>query len=100
MPMHLLRVRVVDQRLRLAAPAERVPHRRGGTEHGAGGVDGVAAALEHHRAGGGSQGFAGDSHPVASVQYGLACVLGAGVSAAQEARDEAQDGQKRVEARE
>jgi hypothetical protein len=35
-----------------------------------------------------------------AVQYGLACVLGAGVSAAQEARDEAQDGQKRVEARE
>ena len=50
---------------------ERVPHRRGGGEHRAGGVDGVAALLEDRRAGRGRERFAGDRHPVAAVQDGL-----------------------------
>src|SRR6185436_14842847 len=40
-----------------------------------GGVDRVAAFLENHRAGGGAQRFAGDRHPVATVERGL---LGSG----------------------
>ena len=62
---------VEDERLRLAAPAQRVPHRAGGGEHRAGGVDGVAALLEHHRAGGGGERLAGDRHPVPAVQHRL-----------------------------
>ncbi len=68
---HLLRMRIVDERLRLAAPAQRVPHRRGGRDHRAGGVHGVAAALEHHRAGGRGQRLAGDRHPLLPVQRRL-----------------------------
>ena len=67
----LLGARIVDQRLRLAAPAERVPHRRGRGEHRAGRVDRVAAALEHHRAGGRRERLAGDRHPVLAVQRRL-----------------------------
>ena len=67
----LLRARVVDQGLRLAAPAERVPHGAGGGEHGAGGVHGVAALLEHHGARGGAQRLARDRHPVPAVQHRL-----------------------------
>ena len=71
----LLRVRVVDQRLRLAAPAERVPHRAGGGEHRARGVDRVAALLEHHRAGRRGERLAGDRHPVRAVQRRLLRLL-------------------------
>ncbi len=66
---HLTPVRVVDQRLRLAAPAEDVPHGGDGAEHGAGRVDGVAALEEHHCAGRRTQRLAGDRHPVPSVQH-------------------------------
>ena len=68
---HLLRARVVHERLGLPAPAERVPHRAGGREHGARGVHGVAALREHERAGGGGERLARDRHPVAAVEDGL-----------------------------
>ena len=68
-------LRVVDERLRLAAPGQHVPHRRGGCEHRAGRVDCVAAALEHARAGGGRERLAGDRHPVRAVQRRLLCLL-------------------------
>ena len=44
---------------------------RDGAEHGARGVDGVAALLEDHRAGGGAERLAGDGHPVPAVQHRL-----------------------------
>ena len=50
---------------------ERVPHRRGGGDHRAGRVDGVAALLEDRRAGRRRERLAGDRHPVAAVQGGL-----------------------------
>jgi hypothetical protein len=65
------RVRVVDERLRLTAPGERVPHGAVGGDHGRGGIDGVAALLKNHRAGGGAERFAGDGHPVRAVQRRL-----------------------------
>ncbi len=68
---HLAAARVEDQRLGLAAPGQRVPHRRGGGEHGAGRVDGVAAARERQGAGGGRQRLARDSDPMLAVQRGL-----------------------------
>ena len=68
---HLLRLRVVDEGLRLAAPPERVPHGGGGGNHRAGRVDGIALLLEDGRAGRRRERFAGDRHPVAAVQDGL-----------------------------
>ena len=65
---HFPRVRVEDQGLRLAAPAQGVPHRRGRGEHGAGRVDGVAAAAEDQGAGRGGERFACHRHPMAAVQ--------------------------------
>ena len=70
-------LRVEHERLGLAAPAQRVPHRGGGPEHGAGGVHGVAALLEHQRAGRGRERLAGDRDPVAAVQHRLGGALGA-----------------------
>ena len=64
-------VGVIDERLGLAAPGQRVPHGRGGGDHGAGGVHGVAALLEDHGAGGGGERLAGHGHPVAAVERGL-----------------------------
>ncbi len=69
------RLRVVDERLRLAAPGEHVPHGRCRREHRAGGVDRVAAALEHARAGGRRERLAGDRHPVRTVQRRLLRLL-------------------------
>ena len=66
-------VRVVDQRLRLAAPGQRVPHRGGRGDHGAGRIDRVAALLEDDRAGGGRQRLAGDRHPMRPCSGGF-CV--------------------------
>ena len=63
-------LRMPDQGLRFAAPGEYIPHCAGGCEHRCGGVDGIAALLEHHRAGGGAQWLAGDRNPVAAVQDG------------------------------
>ena len=71
----LLGAGIVDQRLRLTTPRQHIPHRRDGGEHCAGGVDGVAALREHHRARGGSEWFAGDRNPVATMQRGLLCAL-------------------------
>ena len=71
----LARLRVVDERLRLAAPGQHVPHRRGRGEHRAGGVDRVAAALEHARARGRRERLAGDRHPVRAVQRRLLRLL-------------------------
>src|SRR3989441_1276263 len=64
-------LRVVDERLGFAAPGEHVPHCGDGGEHGARRVDGVAALLERHGAGGGGERLAGDRDPVAPVQGGL-----------------------------
>src|SRR6185503_15011811 len=61
-------VRVIDERLRLAAPAERVPHRGSCGDHCARGVDCIAAFDEGGGAGGRSERFAGDSDPVLAVQ--------------------------------
>ena len=63
----LLRLRVVDEGLRLAA-AERIPHRGHRAKHAARGVDGVAALLKNHRAGGGAERLASDRHPVPAVE--------------------------------
>ena len=71
----LLRLRVVDEGLGLAAPGEHVPHRRRRREHRAGGVDRVAAALEHARAGGRRERLARDRHPVRAVQRRLLRLL-------------------------
>ena len=68
---HLLRARIVDQGLRFAAPVQHVPHRGGRGDHGAGRVDGIAAALEDLRAGRGAERLAGDRHPVLAVQRRL-----------------------------
>ena len=68
---HLLRMRVVDEGLGLAAPAQYVPHRGGRRKHRAGGVDRVTAAKEGARACRGGQRLAGDRHPVLAVQHGL-----------------------------
>ena len=65
------RVRVVDKRLRLAAPGERVPHGAVGGDHGRGGIDGIAALLKNDRAGGGAERLAGHGHPVRAVQRRL-----------------------------
>ena len=67
----LARVRVVDQRLRLAAPAERVPHRGSCSDHRARGVDRVAALDEHRRAGSRGERLAGDGDPVLPMQRRL-----------------------------
>ena len=72
---HFTGFRVVDQRLGLAAPGQHVPHGRGGAQHGAGGVDSVAAAHEHHRAGSRGQRLAGYRHPVLGVKHRLGSVL-------------------------
>ena len=75
-PDHFALARIEDQGLGLAAPAQRVPHGRGRGQHGASGVDRVAAASEDQGAGRGGERFAGDRHPVASVQHGLDGALG------------------------
>jgi len=67
----LFRVRVVDQRLCLAAPRQRVPHRAGGGDHGRRGVDGVAAALEDHRPRRRGERLSRHRHPVRTVQRRL-----------------------------
>jgi hypothetical protein len=59
---------MIDQRLRLASPGQDIPHCRDRAKHRTGGVDGVAAFLKHHRAGGCRQRFAGDRDPVAGVE--------------------------------
>ena len=66
-----LRVRIVDEGLRLAAPGERVPHGAVGGDHGRGSIDGIAALLKNDGAGGGAERLAGDGHPVRAVQRRL-----------------------------
>ncbi len=68
---HLARVRVVDERLRLAAPVQHVPHRGGRGDHRAGGVHGVTALEEDLRSGGCTQRLAGDGHPLLRVKRRL-----------------------------
>ena len=68
---HLLRPRVVDQRLRLAAPRQHVPHGRCRRDHRAGGIHRIAAFLEGYCAGRGGERLARDRHPVAAVQRRL-----------------------------
>jgi hypothetical protein len=65
---HALLDGMPDERLGLAAPVQRVPHRRRGRDHGAGRVHCVAAAFEHLGAGGRTQRLAGDRHPMLAVQ--------------------------------
>jgi hypothetical protein len=57
--------------LRLAAAAERVPHRAAGGEHRGGGIDGVPALLIHHRTGSRRERFPGDREPVLGVERWL-----------------------------
>ena len=68
---HVAAARIEDQRLGLAAPGERVPHRGGRGQHRAGRVDGVAAARERQRTGGRGQRLARDGDPMLAVQRGL-----------------------------
>ncbi len=68
---HLARVRIEDERLRLAPPGEGVPHGAGRGDHGAGRVDGVAPLLEDHRARRGAERLAGDRDPLRGVERGL-----------------------------
>ncbi len=72
---HPLLDRVIDERLGLATPAQHVPHRRGGRQHRTRGVHRVAALVEHHGTGGGTQRLARDRHPVAPVEHGLGRLL-------------------------
>ena len=65
----LFSVRVVDERLRLTAPAQRVPHRARGCDHRGGGVDGIAALLKDHRTGRGGQRLSGHRHPMRCVEW-------------------------------
>ena len=67
----LFRARIVNERLRFAAPAHVVVHRANHREHGAGGVDGIAAALERAGAGHGPKRLARDGHPMPAVQRRL-----------------------------
>ena len=59
---------IVDQRLRFTAPGEHVPHCGDGRQHGARGIDGVAAFLEDHGTGFGAEWLAGDRNPVPAVE--------------------------------
>lgn len=77
---HFAGVGVVDQRLRLATPGQRVPHGGSGGDHRACGVDCVAALLEDHGSGGRGQRLAGDSHPVTAVQRRFLCLRDSGLS--------------------
>ena len=78
---HLAGVRVVDEGLGLAAPGEGGPRGGDGAEHGAGGVDGVAALLEDAGADARGDGLAGDGHPVAAVERRfLGAALGGGAA--------------------
>ena len=74
----LLLARMIDEGLRLTAPAEGVVHGGGRAGHRAGGVDGVPALLEHHRPGGGTERLAGDGDPVLAVEHGLLGALAGG----------------------
>ena len=65
---HLFRFRIVDQRLRLATPAQGVVHGADNGEHRARGVDGIAAVLEHFGACGRTERLASDGHPMARVE--------------------------------
>jgi hypothetical protein len=64
-----LRLRIENECLRLATPAHVVMHRAHDGKHGARGIDGIAAALEHpcprHRA----QRLARDGNPMPPVQH-------------------------------
>ncbi|MCG3120994.1 MAG: hypothetical protein ALAOOOJD_03922 [bacterium] len=67
----VFRFRIINERLRLAAPTENIPHRANGGKHGAGSIHRIAASLENLRAGSGREGLAGDRHPVFAVQDGF-----------------------------
>ena len=71
MPMTFFVLRVVDQRLRLAAPATSVSHIVQSRRAWRRGVDGVAALLKDHRARRGAERLAGDGHPVRAVKRRL-----------------------------
>jgi hypothetical protein len=73
---NLFGLRVIDQRLCLASPAEYVPHCAGGCQHRAGGIYGVTAAVKDHRPCRGGKGFAGDGHPVLPCSGGFWVVTG------------------------
>ena len=68
---HLLRFRIVNQRLRLAAPTHVVIHRADNGKHGARGVNCVAAALENSRARHCAQRLPRNRYPMARVQHRL-----------------------------
>lgn len=70
-PDHVAGAGVEEQRLRLPAPSQRVPHRAGGRKHRAGGVQRVSTFLEGHRSGGRGEGLAGDRDPVAAGEHRL-----------------------------
>ncbi len=71
----LPRAGVVDERLGLSSPAQHVPHGGRCAKHGARRVHRIAAFVKHHCAGSGTQGFAGDGHPMTAMQYRLGCAL-------------------------
>jgi len=66
-------VRIEDESLGLAAPAERVPQGAGRRKHGRGGIDRVPPFLEDHRAGRSRERLAGDGHPALAVKRRLLC---------------------------
>ena len=67
----LVRDRIVNQRLRFAAPAQLVIHCANDREHRARRIDGIAAALEHARARRSAERFAGDGNPMPAVKNGF-----------------------------
>ncbi len=80
--------RMVDERLGLAAPAQRIEHRRGRAEHGAGGIDRVSASLEHHRSRGRRERLSRDRHPVPAVEDRLFGLAGPGRGGEEGKKDE------------
>ena len=65
---HFLGTRIIDQRLRLPAPAQVVPHGARSRDHGAGRVHCVAAFPEDHGPRGRGQRLSRDRRPVPAVQ--------------------------------
>ena len=67
--------RMVDERLRLTAPRQPVPHRGGRAQHRGGRIHRVSALLKHHRSGRGGHRLPGDRDPMLGVQHRLLCTL-------------------------
>src|SRR5688500_16212356 len=59
---------MVNERLGFAAPTHVIMHRAHHRSHGARGINGVAAELEHPRAGYCAERLAGNRHPMLAVK--------------------------------